>query len=197
MRRFDEAEALLLRVAGARPWARADLAWLHELRGDRARSLELVEAHLRDQPDDARVRAQRDRLRARGLSPEQLAGEVEALAALGEQVPDHLFAEYVEGLLREGRGADARAQLLARAPALATAAARTLAWKTYKLQAYDVAFELFAAALDDSVDDDKHLAALEASARRAGRVPELVELYRRAAPRRPSLHGRIRRLSRP
>lgn len=192
LRRFDDAEAVLLRVAEQRTWARADLAWLHELRGDTARALAEAEAHLAAQPDDARVREQRDRLRARTMEHGLLTAEVEALAELGEQVSEPVLAEYVEALLRDGRGADVRGLVRARMPALSARGARSLAWKTYKLQAYDVAFELFAAAFAGC--DDKQLSALEASARRSGRVADLIALYEAAAPQRPSLYGRVRKL---
>jgi len=122
----------------------------------------------------------------------QLAAEVEALTELGEEVSEPVLAEYVEALLREGRGADVRALVRARLPALSTRGARSLAWKAYKLQAYDVAFELFAATLADC--DDKQLSALEAAAKKSGRVADLIALYEGAAPQRRSLHGRIRKL---
>lgn len=195
MRRFDDAEAVLLRVVEQRSWARADLAWLHELRGDTTRALAEAEAHLAAHGDDARVRDQRERLRARAMERGQLAAEVEALAELGEQVPDPVLAEYVEALLRDGRGAEVRTLVRARMPALSTRDARSLAWKTYKLQAYDVAFELFAAAFAGC--DDKQLSAIEAAAKKSGRVADLIALYEGAAPQRRSLYGRIRKLKPP
>jgi hypothetical protein len=82
----------------------------------------------------------------------------------------------------------------ARAPTLSARGARSLAWKTYKLQAYDIAFELFAAVFADGVSDDKQLSAFEAAAKKSGRVGDLIALYEQAAPQRPSLHGRIRKL---
>lgn len=45
-----------------------------------------------------------------------LAAEVEALAELGEQVSEPVLAEYVEALLRDGRGAEVRALVRARMP---------------------------------------------------------------------------------
>ena len=194
LQRFDEAEALLLRVIEQRPWARADLAWLYELRGDTARALATTEAYLADHPDDARALEQRDRLRARGMEHGRLAEEVEALAELGEQVSEPVLAEYIEGLLREGRGAEARDVVRARAPALSARGARSLAWKTYKLQAYDIAFELFAAVFAEGISDDKQLSAFESAAKKSGRVADLIALYEQAAAQRPALHGRIRKL---
>jgi len=194
LQRFDEAEAVLLRVVEQRPAARAELAWLHELRGDTARALAVTEAYLADHPDDARALEQRDRLRARGMERGQLAAEVEALAELGEQVSEPVLAEYIEGLLREGRGAEARALVKERAPTLSARGALSLAWKTYKVQAYDLAFELFAAVTAGGVFDDKLLSAFEASAKKSGRVTDLIALYEQAAPQRPALHGRIRKL---
>jgi len=192
MRRFDEAEAVLLRVVEQRSWARADLAWLYEIRGDTTRALAEVETYLAAHGDDARVREQRDRLRARAMEHGQLVAEVEALAELGEQTSEPVLAEYVEALLRDGRGAEVRALVRARVAALSVRGARALAWKTYKLQAYDVAFELFAAAFAGC--DDKQLSALEAAAKKSGRVADLIALYEGAAPQRPSLYGRIRKL---
>jgi tetratricopeptide (TPR) repeat protein len=197
LQRFDEAEAVLLRVVAHRPSARADLAWLYELRGDTARALAAAEAYLADHRDDARVLEQRDRLRARGMAHGQLAAEVESLAELGEQVSEPVLAEYIEGLLREGRGADARAVVRDRAPTLSARGARSLAWKTYKLQAYDVAFELFAAVFVAEGADDKQLSAFESAAKKSGRVTDLIALYEQAAPQRPSLYGRIRKLKPP
>ncbi|TMQ18685.1 MAG: hypothetical protein E6J90_19605 [Deltaproteobacteria bacterium] len=194
LQRFDDAEALLVRVVEQRPSARADPAWLHELRGDTARALAVVEAHLADHPDDARVQDQRARLRARSMEPGQLVAEVEELAELGEQVSESVLAEYIEGLLREGRGAEVRTVVHERAPALSARGARSLAWKTYKLQAYDLAFELFAAAFAAGVSDDKQLSAFESAARKSGRVADLIAIYEQAAPQRPPLYGRIRKL---
>jgi tetratricopeptide (TPR) repeat protein len=192
LQRFEDAEAVLLRVVEQRSWARADLAWLYEIRGDTAHALAEAEAYLAAHGDDARVREQRDRLRARAMEHGQLAAEVEALTELGEQVSEPVLAEYVEALLRDGRGAEVRALVRARLPALSARGARALAWKTYKLQAYDVAFELFAAAFAGC--DDKQLSALEAAAKRSGRVADLIALYEGAAPQRPALYGRIRKL---
>jgi tetratricopeptide (TPR) repeat protein len=192
MRRFDEAEAVLLRVVEQRSWARADLAWLYEIRGDTAHALAEAEAYLAAHGDDARVREQRDRLRARAMEHGQLAEEVEALTELGEQVSESVLAEYVEALLREGRGAEVRTLVRDRMPALTVRGARSLAWKAYKLQAYDVAFELFAAAFAGC--DDKQLSAIEAAAKRSGRLADLVALYEAAAPQRRPLYGRIRKL---
>jgi len=195
MRRFDDAEAVLLRVVEQRSWARADLAWLYEIQGDTARALAEAEAHLAAHGDDGRVREQRDRLRARALEHGELAAEVEALVELGEPVSEPVLAEYVEALLRDGRGADVRALVRTRLPALSMRGARSLAWKTYKLQAYDVAFELFAAAFAGC--DDKQLSALEAAAKKSGRVTDLIALYEAAAPERRALYGRIRKLKPP
>ncbi|HET7506045.1 MAG TPA: tetratricopeptide repeat protein [Kofleriaceae bacterium] len=195
LRRFDDAEAMLLRVVEQRPRARADLAWLYELRGDAARALAEAEAHLAMHGDDAYVQAQRDRLRARTMEHGQLAAEVEALAELGEQVSEPVLAEYIEALLRDGRGAEVRALVRARMPALSARGARSLAWSAYKLQAYDIAFELFAAAFAGC--DDKQLAALEAAAKKSGRLEDLIALYEGAAAHRPSLHGRLRKLKPP
>jgi hypothetical protein len=125
----------------------------------------------------------------------QLAAEVEALTELGEQVSEPMLVEYVEALLRDGRGVDARALVRARMPALSVRGARSLAWKTYKLQAYDIAFELFAAAFAGC--DDKQLSALEAAAKKSGRVADLIALHETAAPQRRSLYGRIRKLKPP
>jgi tetratricopeptide (TPR) repeat protein len=194
LQRFDEAEAILLRVVEQRPSARADLAWLYELRGDTARALTVTEAYLADHPDDARVQDQRARLRARTMDRGQLVAEVEELAGLGEQVSESVLAEYIEGLLREGRGAEVRIVVHERAPSLTARGARSLAWKTYKLQAYDIAFELFAAAFAAGVSDDKQLSAFESAARKSGRVADLIALYEQAAPQRPPLYGRIRKL---
>lgn len=195
LHRYDDAEAMLLRVIEHRPRARADLAWLYELRGDTARALAEAEAYLAAHGDDARVREQRDRLRARAMDGSQLAAEVEALAELGEEVSEPVLAEYVEALLRDGRGAEVRALARARGPALSLRGARSLAWKTYKLQAYDVAFELFSSAFEGC--DDKQLSALEAAAKKSGRIADLIALYEAAAPRRRSLYGRLRKLRPP
>jgi len=67
-------------------------------------------------------------------------------------------------------------------------------YQGYRLQTYDIAFELFAAAFAGGVSDDKQLSAFEAAAKRSGRVADLIALHEQAAPQRPSLHGRIRKL---
>jgi tetratricopeptide (TPR) repeat protein len=194
LQRFDEAEAVLLRVVEHRASARADLAWLYELRGDTARALAATEAHLAVHPDDARVLEQRERLRARSMDRGQLAAEVEALAELGEPVSESVLTEYVEALLHEGRGAEVRAVVRERAPSLSARGARSLAWKTYKLQAYDLAFELFAVAFAAGISDDKQLSAFESAAKKSGRLMDLIAVYEQAAAQRPPLYGRIRKL---
>lgn len=191
---FDEAEALLLALMPELPACRLDLAWLYERRGEPERAIAQLEAHLAHHPGDPFAQQQLRRLQARTLAPEELQGEVELLLELGEEVPAELLPEYLESLLRTGRGRQARDFIAARAGALDHRAAASLAWVCHRLQAYDLAFELFLKALPAHLGNFKFLNALEAAAERCARLDTLIAEYEARAPEERRLYGRIKGL---
>jgi len=192
--RFDEAEALLLPLIAGHPHCRKEVAWLFERRKEHARALEHAEAHLASFPNDALVQEQVKRLRARELEPGELAEEVEALAAVGEEVEEGLLPQYVEDLLAAGRTADARRVVEARAPGLRPGTRLSVGWKAYFGQAYDLAFELFLESLPAQAENPKFLNSLQKAARLAGRLETLLAAYEEVAEQAPRLYGRIKKL---
>ena len=192
--RLDEAEPVLREVLAEHPHTAPSLAWLHERRGEVAEAIRLLEGHCARRPEDRFARTQLERLRARVLGPERLQEEVEALLALGEEIPPELLAEHVEGLLRTGQGPRVR-ELLAAAGALEPRTALRIGWICHHHGMPDLAYALLVEQLPSQLANPKLLAALEKDARLAGRTEELIARYRELAPRRPQLWSRIRRLA--
>ncbi|MEW6367842.1 MAG: tetratricopeptide repeat protein [Acidobacteriota bacterium] len=192
--RFEEAEATLLRILPQYPGCRMDLAWLYERKQDFARALQHIQAHVKENPRDARAAAQLERLRARSMSPADLQDEVETLIDLGEDVSPAVLPEYLETLLRTGQGSKARAIVQQRVQDMDARLATRLAWTCYSLQAYDMALQLFMKSFAENRTNFKFLAAIEAAADRCGRLQELIRLYRANAAEVRSLYGRIQRL---
>lgn len=192
--RFDEAEAVLTALAAELPRARLDLAWLHERCGAHARALSEVERFLEQHPDDAQAASQRRRLLASLAAPDELRAEVEELAELGEAPAPELVPEYVRALLVSGEVDRARAFLAERADELPSRTVTKCAWEIYRLQAHDLALELFLRVLAENARNAKFLAALEAAARRSGRLADLAAAYRERAALHPPLHGRALRI---
>lgn len=193
---LDEAEAMLLDLVPQRPECLRDLAWLYERRGDDARALRTLESFLERHPRDAFARGQRLRLRARLMEAGELLEEVDTLLALGEAVPDEVLPAWFEALLRSGQGGRAREFVREQGRRLDVRFAARLAWTCYKLQAYDLAFELFAAAFPQDRGNPKFLSAIESAAARSGNVQTLLDLYRAQAPQDKRLYGRLRSLER-
>jgi len=69
-----------------------------------------------------------------------------------------------------------------------------LAWSCHRALAPDLAFTLFVESFDRNFRSPKFLAALESDARKAGRIPELLEVYEARAPEHRPLYGRMRKL---
>lgn len=193
--RFDEGEAVLRSLLPERVVVHRDLAWLFERRGQHARAVRELEHLLAAYPQDERAQAQKLRLEARLLAPGELVEEVEGMLELGEDVAPELVPEYVRTLLETGASARARAFVAAHAAAWPPLVASRCAWQAYRLQAWDLACELFVRALPVR-RDAKTLTALEAAARRSARVEMLIAAYEALAARDPKLYGRVRRLRR-
>ena len=191
---FEEAEALLLEEVDGHPQCRLDLAWLYERRNEYERALSMLDHYLKDFPDDTFAEAQCLRLRARILAPEELIDEVETLHELGEEISPELMPEYVETLLATGQGGKVRLFIRDNIDNFELKLAARLAWVCHKLQAYDVALELFLKAFPDNLGNFKYLSALESAAAHCGRVEELVRVYETHAPEAKNLYGRIKRL---
>lgn len=193
--RFEEGEAVLRSLLPERVVVHRDLAWLFERRGQHAQAVSELERLLAAYPDDESARAQKLRLEARLVAPAELVDEVEELMELGEDVAPELVPEYVRTLLETGAGARARAFVGEHAAEWSPLVAAKCAWNAYRLQAWDLACELFVRALP-ARRDPKTLSALEAAAKRSARVEMLIAAYQELAQQDPKLFGRIRSLQR-
>ena len=194
--RLDEAESALLDLAEQREECLRDLAWLYERKGDDARALETLEAYLAKRPRDAVALGQRLRLRARLMEPRELIEEVDTLLELGEEVPAEVLPVWFDALLRVGEGRRAREFVRLRKGDLDARVATGIGWICYRLQAYDLALELFLAAFAHNRGSVKYLAALESAAARTDNVAALIEVYRAHAPQEKKLYGRLKTLQR-
>ncbi len=193
--RFNEAEAILEPMAGANPECLADLSWLHERRGDLDRALAAAESLAAHQGRSEFARSLVQRLRAKLLNPAELLEEVENLTALGEKVPEEIIIRRSAALLRQGQGKEAREFMALHRGRLGGRAVVSLGWECYKLQAFDLSFELFLAALPDHPSDAKLLSALEKSAEMCNRLNDVFTAYKHLAPHHRPLFGRMKRLS--
>jgi hypothetical protein len=130
------------------------------------------------------------------MEPEEVIAEVENLTELGEPIGDDLAARYVEALLRCGQGARAREYVRGRKEAFSPRGATAAGWACYRLQAHDLALELFTLALPANRGDVKFLSALEKAAEVCARIPEVLRLYEANVAEERRLHGRMRALRR-
>jgi tetratricopeptide (TPR) repeat protein len=192
--RLDEAEPRLVELTGRRPGYLLDLAWLHERREQLGRALEVVERYLEHFPGSRFALEQQKRLRSQSMEPEEVIEEARALELLDEPIPDALTPRYLESLLQTGRSADARRFVQQHRDRLAPALAGRMGWTCYRLQAYDLAVDLFIRHLPTRPNDPKLLRSLETAAARAGRLDQLIEAYEALAPDEPRFHGRIKRV---
>lgn len=193
---LEDAEASLLDLLGHHPEVAIDLAWVYERKAAPDRALGYLETYLNLRPDDGFAKAQRLRLRARTLLPEELVEEVEALRALGEAIPSEVVTLYVERMLGAGRGTEIRRFIGEERAGFDMRTAASLAWVCHRLQAYDLAFRLFLQGLPGHLRDFKYLSALESAAARCARIEELIPHYETYAPEEKRLYGRIQGLQR-
>jgi predicted Zn-dependent protease len=191
---YDRAEALLVGLAEQHPEVAIDLAWLYERRDQPEEALRHLEAHLVRRPDDAFAAARRLRLRARLLSAAEAVAEVGSLLDLGETVPPEIVPTYVQRLLETGQGAAARRYVDEHRAEWAPGTAAAVGWICHRLQAYDLALQLFLLELESHTGDVKYLSAVESAARRCARLVEVVDAYQNLAPREKHLYGRIKAL---
>jgi len=192
--KFEEAESLLLGVLENHRGALLDLAWLHERRNDLESALKACDDFLAENPGHAYASAQRTRIRARMLEPEELIDEVGALADLDEEIPQSLFPEFVRRLFETGQSPRARQEILAR-EGLDAKVAVQVGWVCYHAQAYDIACTIFLAHLASNKSNYKYLAALESAADKCNRLPDVVAAYKTHLPKARHFYGRWRSLS--
>jgi tetratricopeptide (TPR) repeat protein len=192
---FEEAEGLLLAAREHSPQVLLDLGWLHERRSDWTAAAETYETFLKEHPGHPFATGQLTRVRAKLLEPEALIEEAQTLAEFGEAMPDALFEEYIDKLFATGQGPAAREALLARLPSADARLGVRLAWICYRAHAYDLACQLFIRHLETNLSSFKYLAALESAAAKCHRLSEILEAYRRLAPRERKLYGRVRNLT--
>jgi len=194
--RFDEAEAILSRLAEGGREVSMDLAWLYERTHDYSRALRMVEQRLEKHPDDSFAQGQKLRLRARLVAPDELVEEVETLQAFGEDVPEDLLPEFIDSLLRSGQKRKARDFLERMDPKPNPRLAARLGWVCHRLQAYDLGLDLFVRALPENTANPKFLSAIERAADLCNRLDELISIYEQHAPEAKRLYGRAKSLER-
>ena len=194
--RLDEAESVLVDLAPQREECLRDLAWLYERKGDDTRALETLEVYLDKRPRDAAALGQRLRLRARLMEPRELLQDVDILLELGEEIPPEVLPVWFDALLRVGEGRRARQFVREHKGLLDARVATGIGWICYRLQAYDLALELFLVAFARNLGSVKYLAALESAAARTDNVAALIEVYHAHAPQEKKLYGRIKSLQR-
>ena len=191
---FEEAEAMLIDLPAAHPRANMDLAWLYERRDDPQRALQYLNDYLVWRPEDGFAKAQRLRLQASTLSPEELVEEVNTLMELDEPIPDELLVTYVQRLLESGQSAAVRQFIDEKRPHWDAQVAASIAWVCHRLQAYDLALLLFLQGLPTHIHEYKYLTALESAATHCRRVDEVIEAYDALATQEKRLYGRIKTL---
>lgn len=193
---YTQAEALLNDLLPGHPRVALDLAWLLERLGARERALTVLERFLAEHPRDAQALRQQLRLKSQSLAPDELVAEVNLLMELGETVPTEMLAAYVQRLFETGQGALARGFIQGRHAQWDAPTQASIAWICHRLQAYDMALQLFIAALPERAHDYKYLSALESAALRCQRVEQLLTAYESLAPQNKRLYGRMKSLSR-
>jgi tetratricopeptide (TPR) repeat protein len=193
---LEEAETLLLAARERTANALLDLAWLYERKNNIPEALKMYDEFLAAHPNHSFALEQRVRIKALMLEPESLIEEVGTLSELGEDVPATLFPEYVAKLFETGQTLAAREQIVAKMGTLDAKAGSKVAWNCYHAKAYDLACALFLAHLRPNLAYFKYLNALESAAAQCGRIPQVMEAYRSHTAEVPSLHGRLKTLSR-
>jgi tetratricopeptide (TPR) repeat protein len=191
---FERAESLLLSVLDGHVAVNLDLAWLYERSDQPLRALGLVQSYLENHPDDPFAKDQEIRLKAQTVPPETLSADIDLLLELDEQIPLGMLPSYLTFLLESGKSQSARDFLSKHRVRFDRNTIASLAWVCYKLQAYDLAMDLFIQALPDKIRDVKFLSALESAARHCNRLAELIPHYAREATEERRLYGRIKRL---
>ncbi|MBI2570297.1 MAG: hypothetical protein HYV63_25120 [Candidatus Schekmanbacteria bacterium] len=194
--RYDEAEACLRRVRDRSVGVLLDQAWLYQREGRFEQARAAVQAYLEVRPDDRRAHDQLAELGARALTPEARLAELEAMEEAGMPVPEAMFPPYAEGLLAAGQSRRLRAVLAERRAELSPRTVLAVAWACYKASQLDVACDLFLSVFAANAGNVKLQAALEAAARRCGRLDDVMRAYEVAAPAARPLYGRLTRLRR-
>ena len=185
------AEPRLLDLTRDHPAYLTDLAWLYERKNDLDRAEAALVRYLEHFPDSTYGLEQRQRLRALRAGPEQVVAEMEAMELLDEPIPDARMPRHLEALLQTGRSATARELVRDRCASLAPRVARQAGWTCYKLQAHDLAVDLFLRALPTRLHDHALLNSLDAAALRAGRVEQVLEAYDGLKASHGRFYGRI------
>ncbi len=191
---FSQAEGFLLALVDSFPSVSLDLAWLYERSEQPLRALEYVESYLKKYPDDQFAKTQQLRLRSISMEPDALAEDVDTLLDLDENIPPEMLPVYIQNLLTSGNGQVARQFISNHKQKLDGSTAASIAWNCHKLQAYDLALELFIHGLIERSYDVKYLSALESAARHCNRVAELIPHYESLAESEKRLYGRITKL---
>lgn len=190
------AEALLVDLQPNHPRVALDLAWLFERRGVQERALKVIENYLQQDPGDVQAQRQRLRLKSNSLAPAELLAEVEVLMELGETVPAEMLSAYIQRLFETGQGASARRFIQENYCQWKAHTVASIAWICHRVQAYDVALQLFLAELPGHARDYKYLSALESAALHCQRIEPVLSAYEVLAPENKPLYGRMKSLNR-
>ncbi len=193
---LDEARSLLEEAVVRFPPANRDLAWLFERKGDLERALACYEKLGPYQLISEHDKRQITRIKAKMLDPVELVDELETLSDLGEDIPLHLFKEYVEKLFQTGRGGKAREEIQARMEEMNAKIGTDVAWSCYHAKAYDLAFELFTRYFKENCMKPSFLNSLQFAARKCKRIEALLPIYEAYAPKNRNLYGRMKKLER-
>jgi len=194
--RLEEAESLLMTAREQTANALLELAWLYERKKDYQAALKAYEEFLAVYPEHSFAIEQRVRIKGSMLDPESLIEELDTLTGLGEDIPAPLFPEYLQKLFETGQTLAARDQITAKLNALDARTVSRVAWVCYRAGAYDLACTLFLKNVPANLSSYKYLNALESAAAKCSRVPQIIEAYSSYAAEIPSLHGRVRSLTR-
>jgi tetratricopeptide (TPR) repeat protein len=192
---YGHAEAMLLGLLSEHPQVNLDLAWLYERREQPQQALKYVQDYLDFRPDDEFAQTQRRRLRSVSLGAEELVVEVDTLLELDEEIPAEMLSVYVQRLLETGQGAEARRFIARHGADWDPKEAASVAWICHRLQAYDLALQLFLSGLPVSTGNYKYLSALESAAVHCMRVDDVLDAYERLAPQDKRLYGRMKSLA--
>lgn len=191
---FDRALDCLEQVRAKNPYVENDLAWLFERMGQVEKAIKALERHLKVVPDDRGASARLVKLKGTLLEPQSLIEEVDELQEMGEEIPEHLLPLFVENLIRCGQIERARQTVRANTRRLPSNVGLNVAWVCYRLQIFDLAFDLFLSQLETRARDFKMLNALEQTARKIDRLGALKEAYFEAGERHKNLLGRAKRI---
>jgi len=192
--RFEKALDCLERARTKNPFIDGDLAWLHERMGNLEKAIKALQRLLELVPNDQNVSERLIKLKGKMLEPKALIEEIQELEKLGEMIPNHLFSLYIENLIRCGEIEHARTAVDSCREHVDGRTALDLAWVCYRMQQFDLAFDLFLSQLETNTTNFKMLNSLENAARKTDRLEKLEMAYTDMGRDYKNLLGRAKKL---